>query len=49
MHTFDRNCCILCSFIYNPPEDGLIEAETYRRVIVDDQLLFIIDDAICWK
>jgi len=32
-----------------PPEDGLIEAETYRRVIVDDQLLFIIDDAICWK
>ena len=33
MHMFDRNCCILYSFIYNPPEDGLIEAETCITVI----------------
>jgi len=33
MHTFDRNCYILYSFIYIPPEDGLFEAETCTTVI----------------
>jgi hypothetical protein len=37
---------VFYSFVYNVPADGLTEAETCRRDIINDKRLFIIDCAI---
>ena len=36
------------SFLYNLPDDVLLEAETCRRDFINDKLLFIFDCENCW-
>ena len=38
----------LYPFECSPPDDGLVEAETCRRHIVNDKLLLVIYCVICW-
>lgn len=38
----------LYPLVYNLPDDGLVEAATYRRDTINDKWLFITDFASCW-
>ena len=42
-----QNLLYLYSFLYSLPDGGVLEAETCRRDITHDELLFIINFAIC--
>jgi hypothetical protein len=46
--TSSTDLLCLYSFVYNRPNDGLVEAETCRNYIINDNCLFTIDGAICW-
>jgi hypothetical protein len=43
-----QNLLYLYSFAYSLHNDGYVGAKTFRRHIVNDKLLFIIDCAVCW-
>jgi hypothetical protein len=43
-----QNLLYLYSFLYSRPNDGLVEAETCRNYIINDNCLFIIDGPIFW-
>jgi hypothetical protein len=47
-HVLQQNSLYLYSFVYNLPDNGLVQAETYRRDIVNNKLLFIVDCPNCW-
>jgi hypothetical protein len=49
MRIFDR-VCLLClySIVYNLSDDNFVKAETCRNDTIDDKLVFIIDNAVCW-
>jgi hypothetical protein len=39
---------LLYSFVHSPPDDGLVEAEMYRRDIINNKFLFIFGCENCW-
>jgi len=43
-----QNLLYLYSFLYIRPNGALVEVETCRNYIVNDNFLFIINGAICW-
>lgn len=47
-YVFQQNSLYLYSFVHNLPDNGLVQAETQRRGIVNNKLLFIADCPDCW-
>jgi len=39
---------LVYSFVYNIPDDGIVEAETCSSDVVNKKLLFVTNCAVCW-